>query len=72
MRSYHYLATHGRLKEGEGLGFQILGLINWGEEIVELSPEVIRGRLNHWPVARLATTGAGGRPHQGKQDPGDR
>jgi len=31
---------------------------------VRLSPEVIRGRLDHWPVARLATTGAGGRPHQ--------
>ena len=31
---------------------------------MELSPEAIRDRLDRWPVARLATTGAGGRPHQ--------
>jgi PPOX class probable F420-dependent enzyme len=31
--------------------------------IVELSPEVIRDRLDRWPVARLATTGASGGPH---------
>jgi len=31
---------------------------------VELSPKVIRNRLDRWPVARLATIGAGGRPHQ--------
>jgi PPOX class probable F420-dependent enzyme len=31
---------------------------------VELSPETIRDRLDRWPVARLATIGANGRPHQ--------
>jgi PPOX class probable F420-dependent enzyme len=31
---------------------------------VELSPEAIRDRLDCSPVARLATTGASGRPHQ--------
>jgi PPOX class probable F420-dependent enzyme len=31
---------------------------------VVLSPEAIRERLDRWPVARLATTGASGRPHQ--------
>ena len=31
---------------------------------MELSPEAIRDRLDRWPVARLATIGANGRPHQ--------
>ena len=31
---------------------------------MELSREGIQERLDHWPVARLATTGASGRPHQ--------
>ncbi len=31
---------------------------------MELSPEAIRDRLDRWPVARLATIGASGRPHQ--------
>ena len=31
---------------------------------MELSREAIRDRLDRWPVARLATTSAGGRPHQ--------
>ncbi len=31
---------------------------------MELSPDAIRDRLDRWPVARLATIGAGGRPHQ--------
>ena len=31
---------------------------------MELSQETIRDRLDRWPVARLATTGANGRPHQ--------
>jgi PPOX class probable F420-dependent enzyme len=35
-----------------------------GDEIVELCPETIRDRLDRWPVARLATIGVNGRPHQ--------
>ena len=31
---------------------------------MELSREAIRDRLDRWPVARLATTGSSGRPHQ--------
>jgi PPOX class probable F420-dependent enzyme len=31
---------------------------------VELSPQTIRERLDHWPVARLATLGPDLRPHQ--------
>ncbi len=31
---------------------------------MERSPEAIRDRLDRWPVAHLATTGASGRPHQ--------
>ena len=31
---------------------------------MKLSQEAIRDRLDRWPVARLATTGASGRPHQ--------
>ena len=31
---------------------------------MELSREAIRDRLDRWPVARLATIGASGRPHQ--------
>ncbi len=31
---------------------------------MELSPEAIRNRLDRWPVARLATIGASGRPYQ--------
>lgn len=31
---------------------------------MELSREAIRDRLDRWPVARLATIGANGRPHQ--------
>ena len=50
---------------GGRAGFQSSGSsVRGREEIVELSPEAIRDRLDRWPVARLATTGASGRPHQ--------